>query len=116
MTLPIWLKPGLMGAVVGAIALAVVGFSWGGWVTSSSAAEMADEQAEDTLVAALVPFCVLNSARDSNFSATIAEMKAARQYQRSDFVAKAGWATMPGQTEPNLPVARACVAEFASQM
>ena len=65
MTLPIWLKPGLMGAAVGAIALAVVGFSWGGWVTSSSAAEMADEQAEDTLVAALVPFCVSSQARNS---------------------------------------------------
>lgn len=116
MTLPIWIKPGLMGAVVGAIALAVIGFSWGGWITSGSAAEMAEEQAEDTLVAALVPFCVLQSAQDPNFATTIGEMKAARQYQRSDFIAKAGWATMPGQTEANLPVARACVAEFASQM
>ena len=30
---PKWLKPTLYEAAGGAIALAVVGFSWGGWVT-----------------------------------------------------------------------------------
>jgi hypothetical protein len=30
---PEWLKPALYGAACGAIALATVGFSWGGWVT-----------------------------------------------------------------------------------
>jgi hypothetical protein len=29
------LSPGIWGAIVGAIILAIVGFNWGGWVTSS---------------------------------------------------------------------------------
>jgi hypothetical protein len=30
MQIPEWLKPGLYGAACGAVALAVIGFSWGG--------------------------------------------------------------------------------------
>ena len=33
MNVPSYLKPALTGAVIGAAALAIVGFSWGGWVT-----------------------------------------------------------------------------------
>jgi hypothetical protein len=29
------LSPGIWGAIAGAIILAIVGFNWGGWVTSS---------------------------------------------------------------------------------
>ena len=32
-----WLKPGIWGAVVGSILTMIVGFSWGGWTTSSTA-------------------------------------------------------------------------------
>ena len=41
MTSPEWLKPGLYGAAVGGIALAIVGFAWGGWVTGAAAKELA---------------------------------------------------------------------------
>ena len=40
MTTPEWLKPGLVGAGVGAVALAAVGFGWGGWVTGGAAESM----------------------------------------------------------------------------
>ena len=29
------IKPALMGAVGGAIVLAIVGFNWGGWITGA---------------------------------------------------------------------------------
>lgn len=41
MNTPAWLKPGLDGVAVGAVAFAVVGFSWGGWVTGGTAKKMA---------------------------------------------------------------------------
>ena len=41
MQTPEWLKPGLYGAACGAAALAVIGFSWGGWVTGGTARTMA---------------------------------------------------------------------------
>lgn len=116
MEIPEWLKPGLMGAAAGAVALAIIGFSWGGWVTGSSANDMAEDRSEDAVLMALTPFCVENSVQDPNFEQVIAEMKAARAYQRSDSIAKAGWATMPGDSEPNLQLARACVKEFEARL
>ena len=35
MQTPEWLKPGLYGAVCGAVAVAIAGFTWGGWVTAA---------------------------------------------------------------------------------
>ena len=45
------------GAVVGAIACTVVGFSWGGWVTGGTSAKTASAAASDAKVAALAPIC-----------------------------------------------------------
>ena len=61
MKFPEWLKPALYGAVAGAVAISIAGFSWGGWVTGSSAREMAADQASLEVVAALVPVCVEQS-------------------------------------------------------
>lgn len=38
---PDWLKPALYGALAGATALAIAGFSWGGWVTGGTAEQIA---------------------------------------------------------------------------
>ena len=35
----------VVSAIVGAIALTIIGFSWGGWVTGGTAQEMAEEKA-----------------------------------------------------------------------
>ena len=73
MKFPEWLKPALYGAVAGAVAISIAGFSWGGWVTGSSAREMAADQAKLEVVAALVPVCVEQSRLDPNVIATLAE-------------------------------------------
>ena len=39
----------------------------------------------------------------------LAELKALSSYERSDFVEKGGWATMPGSEAPMKGVAYACV-------
>jgi hypothetical protein len=48
----------LQGAVAGAIATVVIGFSWGGWVTGGAAKEMAQKGVSSALVSALSPICV----------------------------------------------------------
>ena len=98
------LKPALLGAAVGAIAVAVIGFSWGGWVTASSA-DMTTRQA---VVASLAPICVTQFQRSADPVVQLAEMKKIGAWDQSSFVAKAGWATMPGSTEPDSAVAKAC--------
>ncbi len=40
------IKPALWSAVGGGILLAIIGFAWGGWVTGSTAQEMAEEFAQ----------------------------------------------------------------------
>lgn len=115
MNTPDWLKPGLKGAVVGAAALAIVGFTWGGWVTGGTAKKMAADQARLEVVTALVPICIAQSSQDPQVAETLAQLKDASSYKRSDMLMKAGWATMPGTSEPDRNVAKACVEKLAAQ-
>jgi hypothetical protein len=112
---PEWLKPAVVGAVGGAVAIAIVGFSWGGWVTGGTARDMANDQARMEVVAALVPICIEQSAQDPQFGETIAELKDARSYERSRLLMATGWATMPGAEEPDRKVAGACMDALAAR-
>ncbi len=115
MNIPEWLKPALYGAAAGAVALAIIGFSWGGWVTGGTAKQMAADQARLEVVAALVPICVEQSSQDPQVVETLTQLKDATSYYRGDMLMKAGWATMPGSTDPNRQVATACVEKLATQ-
>jgi len=113
MKTPEWLRPALYGAGCGAVAIAVIGFTWGGWVTGASARQMAQNQSKTDMVAALSLICIDQSTRDPLLAERLAELKAASVYSRGDLVVKAGWATMPGMTEANAQVAKACATQLA---
>ena len=115
MNAPDWLKPALYGAVAGAVAAAIVGFSWGGWVTGGSADRMAAEKARHEVVAALVPICIQQSNQDPQAAERLAQLKETSRYQRDEMLMKAGWATMPGSSDPNRAVASACMEQLAAQ-
>jgi hypothetical protein len=108
MTTPEWLKPSLYGLVCGAIAVTVIGFNWGGWVTGGTAQQMATDQSRTDVVAVLTSICLDQSKRDPQLAERAALLKAASSYERGDLVMKNGWATMPGTTEANRLVAIAC--------
>lgn len=112
MQLPTWLKPGLMGAGVGAIALAIIGFSWGGWVTAGSAKDMASKAATAAVASALTPYCV-DRAGTTEAALTMAELQGASSYSRKGIVEKAGWATPLGADKPNAELAQACQLKLA---
>jgi dienelactone hydrolase len=114
MNLPVWIKPALTGAGVGAIALAVIGFSWGGWTTTGSAQAMAKKEAIAAIAAALTPYCLERSRSDPNAVALMAEFTAASTYNRRGIVEKAGWATPLGMDKPNLELAQACQLALAT--
>ena len=109
MTFPDWTKPGIYGAVVGAIAISIFGFSWGGWKTAGSAQEMADSFAKQEVTQAMVPMCLRNATADADRAAKLATIKAANRFNRSKAVMDAGWATLPGMEAPNRDLAKACV-------
>ena len=114
MQTPEWLKPGLYGAVCGAIALAVTGFTWGGWVTGGTAKQMAVDQSRTDLVAALSLICLEQAKSDPQVIERTAAIKTAASYNRGDLVMKHGWATMPGTTEANRQVANACAEKVGA--
>lgn len=108
MEIPVWLKPGLWGAACGAVAMAAVGFSQLGWTTQHSAEQMAQEQSDTAVVAALVPFCVAKAQQDPDHAALAKFQTEQSSYSRSDLVMQAGWATVGGKTTPDSVLARAC--------
>jgi hypothetical protein len=107
-------KPALWGAAGGAIALAIIGFTWGGWVTGGTAQQNAKRAAETAVVAALVPICVDKFQHTANSPATLVELKKINSWQQGSFVEQGGWATFPGSTTPDSAVARACGDMLAS--
>ena len=114
MQAPEWLRPGLYGAACGAAALAVIGFSWGGWVTGRTAQQMAADQSRTDVVAALSPVCEDQAKRDPQMVERVAALKSADSWSRADLVMKNGWATMPGTTEGNRRVANACAGKIGA--
>ncbi|MEE8305450.1 MAG: hypothetical protein V3S24_23785 [Candidatus Tectomicrobia bacterium] len=102
------IKPALWGAVGGAIALSIIGFVWGGWVTGGTSQEMAEELAQKAVVARLAPICVEQFSQDSEKDQKLKELKETKSWQRDDYVEKQGWATMPGEEEADSKVAEKC--------
>ena len=86
----------------------IVGFSWGGWVTGGTARQTAETMASDAIVRRLAPICVVQSARDMGKGAKLVALKDESSWQRGEYVGKQGWATMPGEQEPDRRVAEAC--------
>ncbi len=98
-----------MGAVAGAVALAVVGFGWGGWMTSSSAAKLSSKQSLAATVVALTPYCVLKSQSDPKSTDLLAEIEKAAGFKQRGIIEEAGWATPLGAEKPDRALAAACL-------
>jgi hypothetical protein len=91
------------GCVIAAI---VVGFNWGGWVTGSRAAEMAETAADlarDELVAAacIHPF--------RGAAAQLVLLRKPNLRGQADLITKGGWVTVLHVEEPAMGVAALCV-------
>lgn len=107
--LPAETSPFLWGATAGALALAIVGFTWGGWVSSATAERLAGARADAATLAALTPICVTQFQSAPKATASLAALKDAKTWEQADFVKNGGWATMPGaKGEPSREVAAAC--------
>ena len=112
MNTPEWLKPGIYGAIVGAVSVGVVGFTWGGWVTGSTAQDRAMSMSHDDVVAALVPICLDMAQTDPDRMAKLSAIRDASTYQRRDALIDTGWATVPGAEAANSDIAQACLASL----
>lgn len=107
--LPVETTPFLWGAAAGALALGILGVTWGGWMSGTNAERMAVARADAATVAALAPICVTQFNAGAKAKASLAALKAVNTWEQADYVRKGGWATMPGsKDQPNREVAAAC--------
>ena len=88
----------------------IIGFAWGGWVTGGTAKSLAEKMAEDAVVKRLVPMCVVQFKQAPGKDQKLKELEKTDTWQRSEYVEKQGWATMPGEEKPDSRVASECVA------
>jgi hypothetical protein len=86
----------------------IIGFAWGGWITGGTAQKMAEVIAENAVVQRLTPICVVQFNQDPGKDQKLKELQEAQSYQRDDYVKDQGWATMPGEEEPDSKVADEC--------
>lgn len=91
------------------VALAIIGFTLGGWMTAGTAQERIQASADEAMVASLTPICVAQFRLDPQAKAGLAKLKATDSWEQAGYVSKAGWAKMPGSsTEPDRNVAQSC--------
>ncbi|NKB55522.1 MAG: hypothetical protein GKS00_04215 [Alphaproteobacteria bacterium] len=109
------IKRFLEGAVVGGIVLSVLMFATG-WAVKSSTAEMtAREQTRDAVAESLASICVAQFDASTDKAAKLTEMTALQSWTRGEFVAKQGWATMPGSDSAESRVADACAVQLTNR-
>ena len=92
----------------------ILGFGWGGWTLEKSAKEMANESARTAVVAALAPICVDKFQHSADVTMNLTELKKVSSWEQGSFVAKGGWATLPGSDPANSAVAEACAKMLGS--
>jgi hypothetical protein len=111
------LKPAIWGAVVGAIAISVVGFSSFGWTLGSTAERLARERAQTAVVEVLSPICVEKFRHQADAAAKLVEFaKVSGSWDRRAIIEKGGWATVAGSDVPNPAVVTACAEQLGARL
>jgi len=114
MNFPINTKPWIQGAVVGAVAATIIGFSWGGWVTGGSSDKRAAVAAHDATVVALASICADRFRAQADAPVKLAELTKTSSWERGNVIEKSGFALMPGSKTADSDVARACAESLAA--
>jgi hypothetical protein len=104
----------LQGAIAGAVATLVIGFMWGGWVTSGTATKMTSDAVEATQVTLYSPICVERYTAKATPEQRAAFAKE-KDWNRDSVIEKTGFATPPGSSAPSGAVADKC-AETLSKL
>ena len=101
-------SPFLWGIVLTLVVLPIVSFSSGFIVTRGWADEKAEQRATKAVIESLAVICTAQVPGGTERARHVADLKAAAYSDKGDFVAKKGWATMPGTDKPQDGVAKAC--------
>ena len=81
------------------IATMIVGFNWGGWVTTGTADTMSAQAAQQARAEMAADYCVSRFEATPDATNKLADLKKTDSWQRSDFIDKRGWDKFPGLNE-----------------
>ena len=101
------------GVVGSAVLTMIVGFTWGGWVTGGTAAEMAEEAAEQSAASLAAAVCVDRFVNAPDAATQLAALKETSSWKREGFVEDGNWAMLAGLEEPVDGAADLCADRLA---
>lgn len=100
-------------SVVGAVVLTmIIGFTAGGWTTSGTASEMAEDAARDARAHLVANLCVEKFVTTANATSNLEELKETSSLQRDNFITDGGWATIVGMTDDAPGAAEMCADQL----
>ena len=94
----------------------LVGFSWGGWTTSSTASAMADKAAEGARTSLAAEICTAQFNGNPDAATQLTALNKLETWNRSDFIRKGGWANLPGLKEPVSGSADLCAQQLVAKL
>jgi len=86
----------------------LLGFTWGGWVTSGTATRMQAEAATRARTELAAAVCVHRFLSAKDAAAQLSSLKTAAAWKRSKFIEDGGWSAFPGAGKPVEDVAVTC--------
>jgi hypothetical protein len=92
------LKRILLGAVIGGVITALVGFSGFGWTFESTAKEMSKNSVNAAVVEALAPICADNFQHAADATKNKVALLKVSSAEQAAFITQGGWAKFPGST------------------
>lgn len=105
-----WLKPGIWGAVIGAVVIIILGFSQFGWMLGSKAEELATQRANRAVAVAMASVCSDKFFAQADSAANLEALKKLRMdYAQNEFIEKGGWAVQKSGGSPNYQLVSECV-------
>jgi hypothetical protein len=93
-------------------ATVALGFTWGGWVTSTAAAAMADRAVVGGEANLAADICVDRFITGRDAVAQTARLKSTETWARGDFMRQGGWLALPGRTNPVAGAADLCIQKI----
>lgn len=103
----------LWGMVGAAVLTMILGFTWGGWVTGGTAAQMAEDAAEASTAKLAAAVCVERFVNAPDAAARLAELKETSRWKQRSFVDDGMWTTLAGMDAPVDGAAELCAAQLA---
>jgi alpha/beta superfamily hydrolase len=107
-------KTTLLWSMAGAAAFTMfIGFTWGGWVTGGTAAQMAEDAAQASTAKLAAAICVERFVAAPDAAVQLAALKETSRWQQRRFVEDGNWTRLAGMEEPVRGAANLCAEQLA---